>query len=63
MYIARIYTTKSLQEIAKVFDKTHATIIHGVKTIDKRIDVEEDLKANLAEILSEMGFKMSDKLY
>jgi len=62
MYISRKYTTKSLPEIAKMFDKTHATIIHGVKTIEKRIDVEDDLKSNLAEILSEMGYKLSDKL-
>jgi chromosomal replication initiator protein len=35
MYIARKYTTKSLPEIAKKFDKTHATILHGVKSIEK----------------------------
>ena len=45
MYIARKFTTKSLPEIAKLFEKTHATIIHGVKNIEKRLDVESDLKA------------------
>ena len=62
MYIARKYTTKSLPEIAKKFDKTHATILHGVKSIEKRLDVENDLKATLAEILSEFGYKLSDKM-
>jgi chromosomal replication initiator protein len=62
MYIARKYTTKSLPEIAKKFDKTHATILHGVKNITKRLDVENDLKAMLAEILSEFGYKLSDKM-
>ena len=62
MYIARKFTTKSLPEIAKMFEKTHATIIHGVKTIEKRLDVEADLKASLAEILSELGYTMSDKM-
>jgi chromosomal replication initiator protein len=62
MYIARKFTTKSLPEIAKRFDKTHATILHGVKSIEKRLDVEEDLKATLSEILSEFGYKMSDKM-
>ena len=62
MYIARKFTTKSLPEIAKLFDKTHATIIHGVKNIEKRLDVEADLKATLAEILSELGCKLSDKM-
>jgi len=62
MYIARKYTTKSLPEIAKFFDKTHATIIHGVRNIEKRMDVEEELKATLAEILSELGCKLSDNM-
>lgn len=62
MYITRKYTTKSLPEIAKKFEKTHATVIHGVKNISKRLDVENDLKATLAEILAEFGYKLSDKL-
>ncbi len=62
MYIARKFTTKSLPEIAKLFDKTHATIIHGVRNIEKRLDVESDLKVTLSEILSEFGYKLSDKM-
>ena len=62
MYIARKYTTKSLPEIATKFDKTHATILHGVKSISKRLDVESDLKSTLAEILAEFGYKISDKM-
>ena len=62
MYIARKFTTKSLPEIAKLFDKTHATIIHGVKNIEKRLDVENDLRVTLEEILSEFGYKISDKM-
>jgi len=62
MYIARKFTTKSLPEIAKFFEKTHATIIHGVRNIEKRLDVEEELKATLAEILAEWGYKLSDNM-
>ena len=62
MYIARKFTTKSLPEIAKLFDKTHATIIHGVRNIEKRLDVESDLRITLEEILSEFGYKISDKM-
>ena len=62
MYIARKFTTKSLPEIAKLFDKTHATIIHGVRNIEKRLDVENDLKITLEEILSEFGYKIADRM-
>ena len=44
------------------FGKTHATIVHGVKTIEKRLDVEEDLRKSLNEILSELGYTPSDKM-
>lgn len=62
MYIARKFTTKSLPEIAKLFDKTHATIIHGVRNIEKRLDVESDLKDILSEILAEFGYQLTDKM-
>ena len=62
MYISRKYTTKSLQEIAAEFDKKHATILHGVKTIEKRLDVESELKCSLEEILSDFGYSISDKM-
>ena len=62
MYIARKYTTKSLQEIAKLFDKSHATILHGVKSISKRLDVEEELRNTLEEIVSEFGLKPTDQV-
>lgn len=62
MYIARKFTTKSLPEIAKQFDKTHATILHGVKTIAKRLDVEPELKDVLRGIISEFGYSMEDRI-
>ena len=61
MYIARKYTPKSLEEIAEVFKRSHATILHGVKSISSRLDVEEDLRQTLEEIISEFGLKASDK--
>ena len=62
MYIARKFTTKSLPEIAKQFDKTHATIIHGVKAIARRLDVEPELRDNLISIISEFGYTMDDRI-
>lgn len=60
MYISRKFTTRSLPEIAKQFEKSHATIIHGVKNITNRLDVDPELKASLEEILTELGCSMSD---
>ena len=60
MYISRKFTTRSLPEIAKQFEKSHATIIHGVKNIANRLDVDPELKASLEEILAELGCSMSD---
>ena len=62
MYIARKFTTKSLPEIAIKFEKSHATVLHGVKNIEKRMDVEPDLKNNLEEILTDLGLSLSDKM-
>ena len=61
MYIARKFTTRGLPEIAKKFEKTHSTVLHGVKNIEKMLDVDEELKTNLEEILAEFGYRMSDK--
>ena len=61
MYIARKFSMKGLKEIATQFKKTHSTVIHGVKNIEKMLDVDEDLKSTLEEILSEFGYKLSDK--
>jgi len=62
MYISRKYSNKSLFEIAKKFDKTHATILHGVKTITKRLDVEEDLRESLHKIITELGYTAEDRI-
>jgi chromosomal replication initiator protein len=62
MFLARKLTTKSLPEIAKAFGKTHATVLHGTQTIQKRIDVESDLKKSMGEIASLLGRKASDVL-
>lgn len=62
MFLSRKLTAKSLKEIALTFDKTHATVLHGAQTIQKRIDVEPELKKSLEEIVSQMGRKPSDVL-
>ena len=60
MYMARKFTTQSLPEIALKFNKSHATIIHGAKNISKRLDVEQDLRSVMEEILEDLGCSMED---
>ena len=58
MYIARKYTVTKLPAIAKYFDREHPTILHGVRTIEKRIEVEKDLRESVEAILAEFGEKL-----
>lgn len=60
MYISRKLTSKGLNEIAKAFDKKHATVINGVKTISERLANEPELKLILEEILSSLGHRLTD---
>lgn len=60
MFLSRKLTTKSLPEIADSFKKTHATVHHGTQTIQKRLDVESDLRKAVEEITSKLGRKLSD---
>ena len=62
MFLSRKLTTKSLQEIAAEFKKTHATVVHGARTIQNRIDSESELKKSVEEIVLRMGRKPSDIL-
>lgn len=62
MFISRKYTVHSLPEIAKSFDKSHATILHGVRTIEKRIETEPELKNSISEILGSLGYQLSDEI-
>jgi chromosomal replication initiator protein len=60
MYLSRRLTSNSLNEIAKQFEKKHATVHHGMQTIQKRIDVEPDLKKVIEEIVTILGRNPSD---
>ena len=62
MFISRKLTTKSLKEIAYAFDKKHATILHGVKSISQRLETEIELKNVLDEIVTSLGYQMSDTI-
>lgn len=55
MYIARKYTSKSLEEIGRAFNKKHSAILNGVKQTQDRINTDTSIKQILEQILAEFG--------
>jgi len=55
MYLCRRMTDSSFPEIANAFAKTHATILHGYRTIDNRLDVDPQLQRSVREISQKLG--------
>ena len=60
MYLSYKLTTRSLVEIGRSFGKTHATVYHGAQTIQKRIDVENELRKSVENITSQLGRNPSE---
>ena len=53
MYLAKKLTTRSLPEIGRKFsNRDHTTVIHAVKTIDKLLKNDEEMRKNIEEIKS-----------
>ena len=55
MYLARKLTRASLQDIADAFGKTHATVLHGIKAIQNRIDTEDKMRNDVRQIIRRLG--------
>ena len=55
MYLSRQFTGKSLPEIARAFNKTHATIVHACKTIPGRMETDRSLKRRVDAIVEKLG--------
>ena len=58
MYLCRKLTTSSLPDIARVFSKTHATILHAYRSIDKKTTSDEELKHSVSDIARKLGRKL-----
>ncbi len=50
MYLCRSLTSSSLPEIASAFGKTHATILHAYRTVEKRMEGDPALKQQISRI-------------
>lgn len=59
MYLCRRITRFSLPDIANAFSKTHATVLYAYKTIDTRMDVDAELKAEVSSIALKIGRTLS----
>lgn len=55
MYLSRSLTQSSLPDIATAFGKTHGTVIHACRTIQNRMDVDQDLQRQVQQISSKLG--------
>ena len=55
MYLVKKHTNASYKAIAKLLNRSdHTTVMHGVKTIEGRIEHEAELRARIAEIETEL---------
>lgn len=62
MFLCRKLTKGSLPEISRSFDKTHATVLHGCKTIKVRMEQEPLIKKQLESIAQTLG-RSPEELY
>jgi len=55
MVLCRKLTRSSLPEIAKAFDKTHATVVHACKLIKIIIETDPDLAEQIYAVVRKLG--------
>lgn len=55
MYLCRKMTSASLPEIAKWFDRTHATVVHAYKTVKGRMETDPDIQSKVVSIVRNLG--------
>ena len=60
MYLCRCLTRRSLPEIARAFDKTHATVVHSCKTVHGRMETEPAFRAQVENACAKLGHDPSD---
>ncbi len=59
MYLCRRMTPFSLPEIAGAFNKTHATVMHACKSVDKKLANDASLRQTIAQISHHLGKPIS----
>ena len=57
MYLCRQFTAASLPEIANAFSKTHATVLHACRAVEKRIAADPELRQSIEDLTRKLGRK------
>jgi len=55
MYLCRSLTSASLPDIANVFGKTHATVLHAYRSVDSRMEVDSELRSSVSSLARRLG--------
>ena len=55
MYLCRSLTSASLPDIATVFCKTHATVLHAHRAVGSRMEVDTELHASVSDLARRLG--------
>jgi chromosomal replication initiator protein len=55
MYLCRRLTSASLPEIANAFSKTHATILHAYRAIERKVESDPSLRQSVTDISRKLG--------
>lgn len=62
LYFARKLTTRSLPEIAIAFGITHASVLHAVRVVEKRINVDESFRTEIEQMRQQLESEGRQKL-
>ncbi len=63
IFLAKILTSKSLPEIGRAFsNRDHTTVIHSVKTIDKLIKEDNEIKINVDNLKNKILYNKENEI-
>lgn len=57
MYLSRKYTNLSSTDIAKIFDRDHTTVLHGIGNIENKIKSDADLANKIDIIIKKLNIE------
>ena len=55
MFLARRYTSLSTIDLEKIFKRDHATILHGIAAVEKKIKNDDDTEKTIDTIVKKLN--------